>query len=87
LHSRLNDDSAFAYAFDLLLLEGEDIRGQPLSDRRARLAKLLRNAKPGIRLSEHIEAEGAIVFAHAPYAGRDSLHDIIKYTFELFDAA
>src|SRR5215204_525530 len=52
LHSRLNDNQAFAYAFDLLALDGADIRTLPLSERRTRLAKLLRRAKPGMRLSE-----------------------------------
>ncbi len=47
LHSRLKDHEAFAYAFDLLAVDGEDIRVAPLSDRRRRLAKLLRKAKPG----------------------------------------
>ena len=65
LHSRVNDEAAFAYAFDLLLLDGADIRRAPLTERKARLAKLLRKAKPGIRLSEHIEADGAVVFDHA----------------------
>ena len=58
LHSRLNDHAAFAYAFDLLCIDGADIRLKPLSERRGLLAKLLRKAKPGIRLSEHIEADG-----------------------------
>ena len=47
LHSRVNDDAAFAYAFDLLLVDGDDIRRAPLAERRDRLAKLLRKAKPG----------------------------------------
>jgi bifunctional non-homologous end joining protein LigD len=75
LHSRVNDHSAFAYAFDLLVVDEMDIRLSPLSDRRERLAKLLRKAKPGIRLSEHIEADGATVFAHACKLG---LEDCVK---------
>jgi bifunctional non-homologous end joining protein LigD len=73
LHSRLNDDAAFAYAFDLLMLEGADIRRAPLTERRNHLAKLLRKAKPGIRLSEHIEADGATVFAHACRLGLEGI--------------
>ena len=41
--------SAYAYAFDLLAHDGDDMRSQPLADRKAALAKLLRTAKPGIR--------------------------------------
>ncbi|MEA2985962.1 MAG: hypothetical protein QOD94_2216 [Alphaproteobacteria bacterium] len=33
-HSRVNDDAAFAYAFDLLLIDGEDIRRAPLTERK-----------------------------------------------------
>jgi len=49
---------------------GADIRRKPLSDR---LAKLLRKAKPGIRLSEYIEANGATVFAHACKLGLEGI--------------
>jgi bifunctional non-homologous end joining protein LigD len=73
LHSRVNDDTAFAYAFDLLLLDGDDIRRSPLRERRERLGRLLRKAKPGIRLSEHIEADGATVFAHACKLGLEGI--------------
>jgi bifunctional non-homologous end joining protein LigD len=37
------------------------------------LAKLLRKAKPGIRLSEHIETDGAKVFAHACRLGLEAV--------------
>jgi bifunctional non-homologous end joining protein LigD len=62
LHSRVNDHNAFAYAFDLLSVEDKDIRLLPLVERRKQLAKILRKAKPGIRLSEHLEAHGRTVF-------------------------
>jgi bifunctional non-homologous end joining protein LigD len=73
LHSRVNDHAAFAYAFDLLLIDGADIRRAPLADRRDRLAKVLRKAQPGIRLSEHIEADGVVVFAHACKLGLEGI--------------
>ena len=41
------------------MLEDADIRPLPLGERRKQLAKLLRKAKPGIRLSEHIAEEWA----------------------------
>ena len=65
LHSRVNDHAAFAYAFDLLMVDDADIRRLSLANRRAHLSKLLRNAKPGVRLSEHIAVDGATVFRHA----------------------
>jgi hypothetical protein len=45
-----------AHAFDLLELEGDDLRQRLLAEHKAALAKLLANAKPGIRYKEHIEA-------------------------------
>jgi ATP-dependent DNA ligase len=37
----------FLYAFDLLELNGEDYRAQPLKKRKSRLAKLLTTADQG----------------------------------------
>ena len=39
------------YAFDLLRLNGEDLRGLPIEERKAKLAALLKNPPPGIRYS------------------------------------
>jgi bifunctional non-homologous end joining protein LigD len=39
LHSRVNDRSAVALAFDLMSLDGEDFRHEPFSERKAVLAK------------------------------------------------
>jgi bifunctional non-homologous end joining protein LigD len=40
------------YAFDLLFLDGTDLRSRPLAERRKRLAALLKKAPPNIRFSE-----------------------------------
>jgi bifunctional non-homologous end joining protein LigD len=42
------------YAFDLLLLEGTDLRSRPLVERRKLLAKLLKKAPDNIRFSEEL---------------------------------
>jgi hypothetical protein len=39
------------------------MRPQAFSKRKAKLARLLARAGPGIALNEHIEADGAAVFA------------------------
>jgi bifunctional non-homologous end joining protein LigD len=39
------------YAFDLLRLNGEDLRGLPIEERKAKLAGLLKNPPPAIRYS------------------------------------
>jgi bifunctional non-homologous end joining protein LigD len=49
-------------AFDLLELDGEDLRRVPIEERKARLARLLRKPPHGIALNEHFAGEGAIVF-------------------------
>jgi bifunctional non-homologous end joining protein LigD len=40
-----------SYAFDLLRLNGEDMRGLPIEERKAKLAALLKNPPPAIRYS------------------------------------
>jgi len=64
LHPRRDDASVFLYAFDLLVLNGADIGGERLYDRRAKLHKLL--ARPdGIRFSEHFAGDRARRLDHA----------------------
>ena len=54
LRRRRNEERALLYAFDLLELDGLDMRREPIETRKATLASLLRNGKPGVRLNEHI---------------------------------
>jgi bifunctional non-homologous end joining protein LigD len=65
--SRFNDllrdrSRAVFYAFDLLWLNGVDLRQQPLLDRKKRLEKLVR--KSGLRLmyAQHVEGSGKDLF-------------------------
>jgi bifunctional non-homologous end joining protein LigD len=55
--------SALHCAFDLLELDGEDLRRQPIEKRKASLAKLLKGSHLSIMLNEHFEEDGAIVFS------------------------
>ena len=50
LQSRGFDDHAFMYAFDLLELDGEDLRRRPLGERKEKLERLIRRSNIGIRL-------------------------------------
>ena len=61
------------YAFDLIELNGDDLRRDPLEVRKATLASLLRGAHAGIRFNEHIEADGPTVFAHACKMGLEGI--------------
>jgi bifunctional non-homologous end joining protein LigD len=73
LHSRAHDREAFLYAFDLLELDGQDLRQWALEDRKARLEKLIANARDGLRYSEHLEGDGATIFAHACKLGAEGI--------------
>ena len=53
------------YVFDLLYLDGFDLRDAALLGRKQVLAELLADAQEPIRLSEHIAANGAAVFQNA----------------------
>jgi bifunctional non-homologous end joining protein LigD len=50
------------FAFDLLFLNGEDLRGLPLIERKARLKKLLRRKRSRVLYVDHIEARGRKFF-------------------------
>jgi ATP-dependent DNA ligase len=65
MHSKGHDVECFLYAFDLIELNGEDLR-----QRKSKLRKLLGRLKTGIVYNEHIEAEGATICRHASKIGR-----------------
>ena len=78
--SRFNDLSrreaartAVLYAFDLIEHDGEDLRKRPFLDRKAALARLLRDTEAGIRLNEHLAEDGPTVFAHACRLGAEGI--------------
>jgi bifunctional non-homologous end joining protein LigD len=48
LHSRKHEDEVQLYAFDILALDGDDLRGLPLSMRKTNLARLLARRPDGI---------------------------------------
>jgi bifunctional non-homologous end joining protein LigD len=62
---RLGSRDAFLYAFDLLEMDGEDLRPYEWHVRRATLRSLVKRAGPGIRLSDHLEGDGMAAFRHA----------------------
>jgi ATP-dependent DNA ligase len=52
------NDSVFLYAFDLIELNGDDMRRDPLEVPKATLASIVAQARRGIRFNEHIEGDG-----------------------------
>ena len=76
------DKAVFLYAFDLIELNGDDLRREPFMVRKATLASLigqemlaglLGSAVPGLRFNEHIEADGPTVFQHACKLGLEGI--------------
>ena len=62
LHNRSNDDAALALGFDLLALNGNDLRKRPLIERKTALSKLLIRSKGGIQYVEHADGHGERMF-------------------------
>ena len=72
LHSGAHDAAVFLFAFDLIELDGEDIRPVPLEQRKGKLEKLLARSN-GIQFSEHLAGDGATIFAHACKLGLEGI--------------
>ena len=71
---RKGSRQAFLYAFDLLELDGIDLRREPWETRRATLTSVLRQPVHGVRLCEHIEGtDGMTVFGHACRRGLEGI--------------
>jgi ATP-dependent DNA ligase len=74
LRYRRTDGSVFLFAFDLLEVDGQDLRREPLEVRKSTLASVLRKAGPGVQLNEHLEHEdGEVVFRHACKMGLEGI--------------
>jgi bifunctional non-homologous end joining protein LigD len=69
LRSRQGQAEAILVAYDIMEANGQDIRPEPLEERRKRLAKLLsrktKAMREAIQLSEAITGDGAAIFRHA----------------------
>jgi bifunctional non-homologous end joining protein LigD len=65
--------SAVLCAFDLLELDGKDLRREPIEKRKALLAKLLGGQQMSIVLNETYEEDGAIVFREACKPGCEGI--------------
>jgi bifunctional non-homologous end joining protein LigD len=60
-------------AFDLLELDGEDLRRTPIETRKLTLKSLLRVKHVGIAFNEHFTADGAIIYRHACALGCEGI--------------
>jgi bifunctional non-homologous end joining protein LigD len=67
------EERVFLYAFDLIELNGDDLRREPLEVRNATLRSMLAKAGLGVRFNEHLEGDGLTVFAHACKMGLEGI--------------
>ena len=72
LRTKAGSARACLVAFDLLNLNGEDIRQRPLEERRAALSPLVAGVD-GILFSDALVADGALVFAKACELGLEGI--------------
>lgn len=71
---RTRPADAVLIAWDLLTLEGEDLRPLPLLERRRRLADVLAGAPAALHRSDDLEGEaGAAMFRHACELGLEGI--------------
>ena len=74
LHSHRHDDEVQLYAFDILALDGEDLRGLPLSMSKTNLARLLSRRPDGILAADFEQGEiGPDLFRAACDMGLEGL--------------
>jgi bifunctional non-homologous end joining protein LigD len=74
LHSRKQDAEVQLYAFDILALDGDDLRGLPLSLRKTNLARLLARRPDGIFVAPFEQGEiGPDLFRAACNMGLEGL--------------
>jgi ATP-dependent DNA ligase len=73
---RKRDDHVFLYVFDLIEVSGEDLRREPLEQRKIELRRLLADTEPGLVFNEWIDGgdfDGATVFEHAQSLGLEGI--------------
>jgi bifunctional non-homologous end joining protein LigD len=76
LRNRRRDERVFLYAFDLIELNGEDRRREPLANRKAELRRLVADLGVGVLANQSIdgsECDGATVFADACARGLEGI--------------
>jgi bifunctional non-homologous end joining protein LigD len=64
---------AILFAFDLLELDGQDLKREPLLTRKATLLSLLKGAPHGILYNEHMDGHGEMIFKHACKLGCEGI--------------
>jgi len=73
IRRKRHGDAAVLIAFDLIELDGRDLRHEPIEHRKHKLSRLVRTPRPGIVVNEHYDGHGEIVFEHACKLGCEGI--------------
>jgi bifunctional non-homologous end joining protein LigD len=73
LRYRRQDGHVFLYAFDLIELDGDDLRLERIERRKVLLIRLLAKASVGLQVNDHIVEPGDVVFRHACQLGLEGI--------------
>ena len=65
LRYRRHDHAATLCAFDLVEVDGNDLRRHTIEDRKWQLSQMLRRRHHGVAFNETYTGEGAIIYRHA----------------------
>jgi bifunctional non-homologous end joining protein LigD len=68
-----HNDVAVLCAFDLIELDGDDLRRTPIEERKRELSRLLLRSHPGITLNKHFAGDGKVIFEHACALGCEGI--------------
>ncbi|BBF71725.1 DNA ligase D [Sphingomonas bisphenolicum] len=73
-HGAQRDDTPFHFfAFDLLALEGQDMKALPQIERKERLEALLKAAKPPVQVADHVIGAGEALYRSLCEAGQEGI--------------
>jgi bifunctional non-homologous end joining protein LigD len=73
LRGRQHHAGAELCAFDMIELDGDDLRRQTIQERKRALSRLLGRFQHGIVANEYFEGDGAIIYKHACALGCEGI--------------
>ncbi len=73
VRSYRNGPRATLCAFDLIEIDGENLRWRTIEDRKTALKKLIDKEHPGIAFNKHFDVEGSVLFHHACKLGCEGI--------------
>jgi ATP-dependent DNA ligase len=73
LRSWRHNHAALLCAFDIIELDGKNLRRVPIEQRKHTLANLLSREHDGIALNKHYDGDGAVIYKHACALGCEGI--------------